>query len=1132
MKHIALLLLTSLTIRVAAQAPVISDSLLPCGVTDSFLTKQIDPQVLKQMNSQWEEYSKRSTAKGRLSAEDPVLVVPVIFHIAHRGEALGSGSNLSEGRIQAALAILNNIFRARGKYASANDTRIEFVLANCSGIDRADASGVPNFLNLGVNYYDYNQIQQVTALFGTYQDKVVNIYVSHSISGASGFAYYGGDIFITTGEFPNATGYNASARVFAHEMGHSLFLHHTFQGDNSCSGCPSENVICPVNTNPLTDGDQVADTSPHRVQDLGFDTPETALNPCTDAPFGIGTIRNHMAYGNNADRFTPGQIARMRFFLETYLTKWIYSDAIPTPNNQLSLWSVPASVCANSSVTVGFNNNSGSSNPVFLIQKGDDVVQYVDISTNPASFIFPESAFGSIYFNLSSGNDYRIRVVAGCNSQLSQAIQVNNGAIYAALIVDANNQLLPNTDDDQNISLSRCPGSSLTLKARLTNLQNNIEVPLPESDLTNFTYQWTLDGAPLAGATGISYAASGNGVYRYAVTSSLCTSQSKTSKSATLSSNAMASSTTSGAYGGRLPLERQCTGSTVNLYSTYASNSASYTWYKDGIAIPGETRRTFIAGNKGTYRVIASDGSCIISVPGDDGVALNFSSVLENHIFTRKLTTSGFIEVKDSLVCRDYMFMFGADFWPEGANGQRTRWAEGLSYQWLRNGVEIQSATYLNYSTNLEGIYSLRIRQGTCESISNSKSLYKSDKAQKPEILTPTSFGNGVSYYLHLKYATNQEWFKDDQPLNNRDDSLLVSTPGVYKVRKSFSQCAIDSDPVLVSFGNTLSPMISARDSVRLVCNSASSPALLYLEQKFFQSTSGLSYRWMKDGIDLPLSDPYADKDTILIFQNGVYQLRVSNGLASGVSNPIRVSSVSNQTVQLSSLNGQLTSCNGTSIRLTFPSTSLVNPVLTWMKDDVLIPGQSNSWLNAQQSGIYTASYQGNGCTITSEPIQVTVGGPLSLATLTGSQAIRVGENANLLLSSTVQPPFYYKLSDGSEYYPQTNSHTSVKAPSVSTTYTLINFGTPCGLGNTAGVAQIDVTNCLAGTTNYTLNSGLWSNPYIWSCGSVPTVLDPVRVNSAHTIYLQEGNEARSKSIELQGQLEHGSNSNLHIGQN
>ena len=93
--------------------------------------------------------------------------------------------------------------------------------------------------------------------------------------------------------------------LLAHEMGHVLFLYHTFQGSAT-----NGTYVCPPNGNPALDGDEVTDTAPHRQ----FDPPacsESALNSCTGAPFG-GLVHNLMTYGNCRDRFTPGQVARMR----------------------------------------------------------------------------------------------------------------------------------------------------------------------------------------------------------------------------------------------------------------------------------------------------------------------------------------------------------------------------------------------------------------------------------------------------------------------------------------------------------------------------------------------------------------------------------------------------------------------------------------------------------------------------------------------------------------------------------------------------------------------------------------------------------------------------------------------------
>ncbi len=1102
MKYFSLFWLVGCTTVAVAQTPAVPDTLTGCGVTTSFMEKNIDPQLLQTMNAQWQAYSKQNKATGRLSADDPVLVVPVMFHIAHKGEGVGSGSNVSEGQIQTALATLNNAFRARGKFASGNDTRIEFVLANCSGIDRADASGVPNFLSQGVIVSDGNQQQQVKALFGTYSDKFVNVYVCPTITGAGGFANFGGDMFIPVYIFSKSGSNYSTSQTFAHEMGHSLFLNHTFAGDNSCIGCSFDNVVCPINDNPTFNGDQVADTPPHRVFDVGYNSSPAAINTCTGEPFGIGLVKNHMAYYNNPDRFTPGQIARMRFYLENYLTKWLNSDAIPTPNDQLSLSSVPSLVCANSSVAMGYSNNSGSGNPVFLIQKGDDVVQYVEVADGLANFTFPVNYFNVSNYgvNLPSGNDYSIRLVAGCNSKSSAAIQYSNVSTYQASVVGADGQPLPNINTLTDGSINLCNSSSLTLKARLTYTQNGSQYMVPESELSGLNFQWTLNGGNLPSATGSSYALSGtSGTYRYTLTAPGCVSQSAASYGVTANFNQTPYALTSDLDDGRIPVKTQCAGNSLKLYSTYVSNNAAYKWYKDGVLMTSETGRILVVGSTGNYKVVPSDGSCYIESNGNREVAINFGNSLENYI--RQPT--------DSLVCDAYVYLYTSG------------WAEGLSYQWLRNGVEISSAYQNFYSTNQEGVYSMRLRQGSCTSVSNAVRLYKSDKEQKPVISAPSAFASGLSYYISIRNPNNNlQWYKDGNLIQDAYNSnLKISTSGVYTVRKGYSDCAIDSDPIMADFGNSLSATILAQDSVRTLCNGNSATAVLYLDGRFFENFSSLSFRWTKDGVDLPSSNFYADKSYFYAYEDGVYRIRVSNGSSSGLSNPISVSSVSSRTVRLTVAESARSACEGNLTKLRFPQTSVNNPSLIWQRDGVTIPNQHQLELIALQSGSYTATYQGDGCTITTEPLPVIIGSEATSATLSGDYAIRTGETANLLISASAELNYFFKLSDGTEYTGQGATILIPKSPNLSTTYTLLSYGTHCGLGNASGTARIEVTKCAEGVVNYSLGSGFWDAPYLWSCGSVPTVLDPVRISSSHDVSLPNYISLKAKSLELQGNI-------------
>ncbi len=1113
---------TLLTWSADGQTPTSSDTLPGCRVTGDFLERNLDPQLLNQMNAQWQEYQKQNKANGRLSAEDPIITVPVMFHIAHLGEPVGVGSNLSVGQIQASLARLNNIFRARGNSAAGNDTRIEFVLANCSGIDRANASGVADFVSQGVKQADNNQIQQVKGLFGNYQDKFVNIYVSHTITGAGGFAWFGGDMFTTIYDF-SKTGERASKTfTFAHEMGHVLFLRHTFEGDNSCQTCPNENVICPPNNNPLTDGDQVADTPPHRVFDLNQNTPATAINYCTGQPFGVELVKNYMAYGTDADRFTPGQIARMRFHLENYLTRWTQSDAIPNPNNQITFSSVPTTLCANSTATISFSNNSGSANPVLLLTKGDEVVNYYDNINSPFAFNVPTGKFDLGYASLLEGNGYRLRVVAGCNSKETAALPYKNLSLYTAALVGADGAAFPNAYQDVYQNL--CTGASLTLRIKLTYQENGVTTDVPQADYANFNFQWMFNGNPISGATNSTYIVNGNsGTYHCVLSQPACAGQTKNSYSATLNFSSSPYAYLSDVADGKNQLRNQCVGSTIKLSSSYVSNSATYSWYKDGVLLPNETNRILAIGSTGTYSVKPSDGACAISTQANEDIAINIGSSIENY-----LSFSA-----DSLFCGG-VYTYG----PGTGDNPGKGWADGLTYQWLRNGKEIPGANRNGYYANQEGYYSLRVRQGTCESVSNVRKVKLAVKNQKPVISAPAAFASGITYRIYVDNPGNGalQWLKDDQPTtNNSYNYLEISTPGVYKVQIGFGDCAVESDPLVVVFGQSLTPAITTTDSTILTCSDFARSPYLSFNSKYFANTSGLTYRWLKNGIELPLSNFYADKNFNYPNENGTYQLRVSKGAATGLSNQIVVNSASTRSVMLTAQYDITSICQGNVIKLRIPQTVLSfysGTSWVWKRSETPIPNQSSNTLIATQSGTYTATYQGNGCSITSEPMQVTVGSPAPTATLSGYHTIRNGETANLQLTSSAQGPYFFTLSDGTEYLGQALTTPVPKSPTVSTTYALMSFGTHCGPSpNASGLARIDVTNCAVGVINATLSGGTWTTPGIWSCGSIPTALDPVRISDAHTIALPTDYTATAKSVELRGNVQYNVNAGLKVGQ-
>lgn len=121
-------------------------------------------------------------------------------------------------------------------------------------------------------------------------------------------------------------------------------------------------------------------------------------------------------------------------------------------------------------------------------------------------------------------------------------------------------------------------------------------------------------------------------------------------------------------------------------------------------------------------------------------------------------------------------------------------------------------------------------------------------------------------------------------------------------------------------------------------------------------------------------------------------------------------------------------------------------------------------------------------------------------------------------LTSSTKSPYFFTLSDGTEYLGQALTTPVPKSPTVSTIYTLVRFWTHCGPSpNASGLARIEVTNCAIGVVNATLSGGTWNTPAVWSCGSVPTALYAVRISQPHTIALPADYTATAKSMELQG---------------
>lgn len=246
-----------------------------------------------------------------------VYTIPVVVHVIHLGEAVGTGSNISVSQINEAIRGLNE--RYRNIIGNSLDIELEFCLASqdpngnaTTGIVRVDGRVVPNY-TVGIARPNNSSClgaddQAIKDLSKWPVTSYYNFWVVHDICGnVSGYAYYpwGGSY---DGAVIDRNYMTYNAKTLAHEVGHAFNLPHTFNGDGG-------NVSCPLNDNCATQGDFICDTPPHKQNDCG------TTNPCSVSGDWSNTRYNYMSYcsiTNDNGLFTSDQKNRIRAELSEY----------------------------------------------------------------------------------------------------------------------------------------------------------------------------------------------------------------------------------------------------------------------------------------------------------------------------------------------------------------------------------------------------------------------------------------------------------------------------------------------------------------------------------------------------------------------------------------------------------------------------------------------------------------------------------------------------------------------------------------------------------------------------------------------------------------------------------------------
>ncbi len=576
---------------------------------------------------------------------------------------------------------------------------------------------------------------------------------------------------------------------------------------------------------------------------------------------------------------------------------------------------------------------------------------------------------------ITSANNQTLVVTQAGRYRATFTNAANCASVSNELLVTVNFPVITPTISTNN-SLNVCSGTTATLVSNIAGIS------------------WQRDGVIVA--TNIpSYIVSIAGNYRAIILGGTCTAYSNVLTFSVTPSPVTPTIVPSG-------LTTFCDSSSVVL----VSNFANVQWYKDGVIIVGATGSTYIAMQRGTYKVLATNNICssfsneiIITVNSPAivpsitasgatticvGTPLTLTSNNGNITWQKDGSTiaSGVqnISVTESGTYKAILFGTGCPGFsnaivvsvspspgtpfvtPTGpttfCDSNNLILVSTLpNVQWQKDGVNITSAITQTLTVNKSGRYRAFVSNNVCINYSNEINILVNTPPIVPTITASNSLNicDGSSVNLTSNVA-GVIWQKDFVTIATNTQTINATTAGNYRAVILSSTCpAYSSTVTVVVTPSPIAPTITSLGS-NTFCDSG-----------FVTLASNISgVQWLAGGniIQNAFSQNYTAT------KSGIYTaILYGNNGCNGLSNPITVTvvpaAVTPTIVNVSLFNSF---CTGTSINLV---SSIIDVI--WQKDGVTItnPSNNNQLLKVSESGVYRAVYVKSACSGYSNGIAV-----------------------------------------------------------------------------------------------------------------------------------------------------------------
>jgi photosystem II stability/assembly factor-like uncharacterized protein len=678
-----------------------------------------------------------------------------------------------------------------------------------------------------------------------------------------------------------------------------------------------------------------------------------------------------------------------------------YSNTITvTTSATLNLNINPTYVCKGTNVSVPFTATNfaiGTTFTVEFIDANNNNFVYSSITgtVSPLTLLIPS------YYNYSSNSNFKIQIRANNSVTLKATtnnFQVKN--INTNFGIGTENGYLFNS---YNSVLQLCPGKSTKLYALKYNNTN------PSA---TFTYQWKLNGTNIVSATDSSLIINQSG--NYSVSLSEIGGCSETTYYAVNVNTSNSLTPTLRTVGPSI----QC--SNVLLESLYSSSTATYQWKKDGTIIPNVNNSSYRATSSGVYTLNITDGG---------GCTIN--SVSRN-IKVGKLEASIFSY--DTLICstNGYSYIYLNNPPTNTSYDSPPNFTTGISYQWQKNGQDILNDVNANQNGFYarDGIYTLKIKQQSCEAISNpfQVKLTNTLPVYTKSNSVSTVLCSGQSVLLQGFGYGSFTWQKDGVDLNY--SQYTATTSGSYTLKRVQGSCTSISPPINLSFGNGYTPIITSSYNATKACNSTNLSISGYVP-------SGSTYQWRKNGININ----GATNNNYLATSTGSYDLIITNVTCSGISNiiPITIGSIEAEIVPFSTS----LYCKNSTQKFSLNKVDYNNSQIQWKRNGVAITGAILSEYIADVSGNYTALLTQGSCSYETVPFVIPLR-PISTAILTGNTTITGGQTAIITANINGISPWAITLSDDIIRYSSSTPFYVSVSPSSTQTYSIKSLTDGC----------------------------------------------------------------------------------------